>query len=309
MAQLLKAGIDLLYVEDIKAYPPGRLDSPHIRAWHSRHQQRLDEMSRQFQVPALCSLKSGSPAEQILKALRSKASPELVVVGTQGRKGLKRLLIGSVAEEVIRHSKRPVMVIGPVAQGKDQNFIGQKQLRILIATDLGKNSRAAEQYALSLAKRIGARAVLFHCLADNFRLIMENSMISGMVPFNLDEILARIREGAIESIKQKVHFFQKHGVSCECKVEEKAITSPLRGLSGGRTRLFDRGQGDSRQECLAQCLFRKHSPGNDLECIDPSDYCSFRKMKVDPWIFGHSFESMVFRRGTSVTWPLSRKET
>jgi nucleotide-binding universal stress UspA family protein len=225
LARGLKTGIDLLYVEDIKSHPPPKFDASRIRAWHSQHQKRLEEVCGQFQVPARCSLKSGSPPEQILKALRAKASPELVVVGTQGRKGLKRLLIGSVAEEVIRHSKRPVVVIGPVAQGKKQSFPGRRQPDILVATDLGKNSRAAEQYALSLAMRIGARVFLFHCLWDSYRAIMENSMVPGTVPFNLDEILARIREDAIESMKQKVRFFQKHSVPCEYKVEEKAITS------------------------------------------------------------------------------------
>jgi nucleotide-binding universal stress UspA family protein len=225
LAQRLKTGIDLLYVEDIKAYPPERFVSPRIRARHAKDQERLEEASRQFQIPVRCSLKSGSPAEQILKTLRSPSSPELVVVGTQGRKGLKRFLIGSVAEEVIRHSRRPVMVIGPVVQEKGRDFTGRKQLIILVATDLGKNSRAAEQYALSLAKRIGAQAVLFHCLWDSINAILVNNAFSGLVALNLDEILAETRDDAVESLKQKVSFFQKHGVPCEYKIEAKAIVS------------------------------------------------------------------------------------
>jgi nucleotide-binding universal stress UspA family protein len=148
-------------------------------------------------------------------------------VGTQGRKGLKRLLIGSVAEEVIRHSKRPVMVIGPVAQEQQgRNFNARKQLKILVATDLGKNSRAAEHYALSLAKRLGAGIVLFHCLGESFRrIVRDSSMVSGWVPFNLDEILAGIQEDAVEVIEQKVRFFEKHGVPCYYKVDDKQILS------------------------------------------------------------------------------------
>ena len=225
LAQRLKTGINLLYVEDIKAYPHDRSVSPRIRARHAKNQERLEEASRQFQISVRYSLKSGSPAEQILKALRSPSSPELVVVGTQGRKGLRRLLIGSVAEEVIRHSRRPVMVIGPVAQEKGRDLTGRKQLKILVATDLGKNSRAAEQYALSLAKRIGANVVLFHCLWDSINAMLVNSAFSGLVAFDLDEILAETRKDAVESMKQKVNFYQKHGVLCEYKIEEKAIVS------------------------------------------------------------------------------------
>ena len=226
LAKRLETGIDLLYVEDIKAYPHDQYDSLRIRAWHSQHQKRLEEASRLLQVPARHSLKGGSPAERILKVVRSKLSPELVVVGTQGRKGLKRLLIGSVAEEVIRHSRRPVMVIGPEAQEKDRNLNGKKQLKILVATDLGKNSRAAEHYALSLAKRMGAGIVLFHCLGESFRrIVRDSSMVSGWVPFNLDELLAGIEEDAVEAIERKVRFFEKQGVPCYYKVDDKQIRS------------------------------------------------------------------------------------
>lgn len=225
LAQRLKTDIAFLFVEDSKAYPPDRLDATGIRAWHSRHEERLEEVSKQFPVPVNCSLKSGPPAEQILKTLRARSAPELVVVGTQGRTGLKRLLVGSVAEEVIRHSKRPVMVIGPMAQEKDHPFAVQKQLKILVATDLGKNSRAAERYALSLAKRIGARVVLFNCLADSMRAIMETSAYAGTAPFNFDGIITMIRDEAAATLKQKARFFQKHGIPCEYKVEENAVIS------------------------------------------------------------------------------------
>lgn len=225
LAQRLKTGIDLLYVEDLKTYPLSELGSFRFPAWHFSHQERLEETGRQFPVPVSCSVKSGSPAEEILKVLRSRLSPELVVVGTQGRKGLKRLLIGSVAEEVVRHSRRPVMVIGPIAQEMDRDIAGQKQVNMLVATDLGKNSRAAERYALSLAKRMGAKVTLFHCLWDSIYAIIVNTAYSGMAAFNIGEMIAESRDDAVDTMKRKIGFFQKHGVSCEYKIEDKAITS------------------------------------------------------------------------------------
>lgn len=225
LAQQLGANITLLYVEDIKTYPLRGFDSSRFREWHDLHQERLAEMSRQFPVPAVWSLKSGSPAEQILRVLRSKTPPELVVLGTQGRKGVKRLMIGSVAEEVVRHAKRPVMVIGPMAQEKHQDLSVQKQMKILVATDLTRNSHAAEQYALSLAKRLEARTVLFHCLWDSYSAIMEPSMISGMAPLNLENVLDKVREDTVASMRQKVRFFQDRSVACAHTIEEKAIPS------------------------------------------------------------------------------------
>jgi len=225
LAQRLKTGIDLLYVEDIKTYPAGKLGSFRFLEWHSQHEKRLAEVGRQFTIPVTYSLKSGSPAEQILKAMRSRSSPELVVVGTQGRKGVKRLFIGSVAEEVVRYAKRPVLVIGPIAQELYRDMTAQKQLKLLVPTDLGNNSRAAERYALSLAKRLGARVTLFHCLWDSINAIIVNTAYAGMAAYDLETVIDRSRDDAIEAMKRKVSYFQKQGVACGYKVEEKALTS------------------------------------------------------------------------------------
>jgi nucleotide-binding universal stress UspA family protein len=52
----------------------------------------------------------GNPAKEILNVAR-EIKPELVVMGTHGRTGLSRLLMGSVAEEVVRKSPFPVLTV------------------------------------------------------------------------------------------------------------------------------------------------------------------------------------------------------
>ena len=56
----------------------------------------------------VCRVVVGHPAQQILEAARQADS---VVMGTEGRTGLSHLLIGSVAEKVVRHSPRPVLTV------------------------------------------------------------------------------------------------------------------------------------------------------------------------------------------------------
>jgi nucleotide-binding universal stress UspA family protein len=225
LAQRLRTGIDLLYVEDVKTYPVGKLGASRFPAWHADHEERLAEAAGQFSVPATCSLKSGSPVEKILKAIRSRPSPELVVVGTRGQKGVKRLFMGSVAEEVIRYSRRPVLVIGPAARKNFRELSGRKQLKLLVSTDLGKNSRAAERYALSLARRTGAKVMLFHCPWDSINAIIVNTAYSGTAAYGLGAVIDRSREDAVEALQRKAGFFQKHGVPCDYQIEEKALTS------------------------------------------------------------------------------------
>lgn len=50
-------------------------------------------------------------------------------------------------------------------------------------------------------------------------------MISGMVPFNHDEVIARMRVEAVQSLEQKTRFFETHGVPCAYTVEENAVPS------------------------------------------------------------------------------------
>ena len=57
-------------------------------------------------------LESGDPAVEIVKA--AKAWPaDLIVIGSHGRGGLDRMLLGSVAESVMRHAPCPVLVVRP----------------------------------------------------------------------------------------------------------------------------------------------------------------------------------------------------
>jgi len=52
----------------------------------------------------------GYPGAQILAAVEEDSTIDLVVMGSHGRTGLKRVLLGSVAEKVVRHARRPVLV-------------------------------------------------------------------------------------------------------------------------------------------------------------------------------------------------------
>ncbi len=59
---------------------------------------------------------AGTPASAVLDAI-SKDAPDLVVMGTHGRTGLSHVLLGSVAERVVRASKVPVLTVRPPPAG------------------------------------------------------------------------------------------------------------------------------------------------------------------------------------------------
>ncbi len=87
---------------------------------------------------------------------------DMIVVGTHGRSGLDRLLLGSVAEEIFRRSSVPVLTIGPWAAVAVHN--AAKFHRILFSTDFTKESLAAAPYAISMAQENQARLILLHVI-------------------------------------------------------------------------------------------------------------------------------------------------
>lgn len=96
---------------------------------------------------------------EVLSKLVRKHGIELIVIGTGGRKGLEKLLLGSVAEEVFRNAECPVLTIGPHAAR--WKIDGNLQ-HILFATDFGPESLHALPYAISLAEENRARLTLLH---------------------------------------------------------------------------------------------------------------------------------------------------
>ena len=79
----------------------------------------------------------------------------LIVVGTHGRTGWKKLVLGSVAEIVVDHAPCPVLTVGPSTDRNRLEQFGPKS--ILFASDPSARSRLAESYALSLARRYNSR--------------------------------------------------------------------------------------------------------------------------------------------------------
>jgi len=81
-------------------------------------QKKLKEFVEEF-FSAYPKLKTvvvqGDPAEEVLKYIADEKI-DLVIMGTHGRKGLDRILFGSVANQVVQNSPAPVLTINPYRQ-------------------------------------------------------------------------------------------------------------------------------------------------------------------------------------------------
>lgn len=129
-----------------------------------RDEFRREEMLSDFAgVPTVARIEEGDILSHLRAAMKEN-DIDLVVLGTHGRTGIGKLILGSVAEEILRTVKCPVLTVGPLA-GASHSQAGQIR-EIVLATDLSPESRHAAKYAVSLAQEFQARLVLLHVVGN-----------------------------------------------------------------------------------------------------------------------------------------------
>jgi nucleotide-binding universal stress UspA family protein len=89
---------------------------------------------------------------------------DLVVLGTHGRRGIEKVVLGSIAEEVFRQASCHVLTVGPHSYKEDRVEAGGAPRNFLFATDFGEASVRAAPYAISLANRLKAKLIVMHVI-------------------------------------------------------------------------------------------------------------------------------------------------
>lgn len=142
-----------------------------------RLKAELDRVASHFrEVPHRKVLLQGdTPAA--LAEIAKKNAADLIVLGTHGRTGLSRLVMGSVAEELLRQAKCPVLTVGPhivrhpLAErvqrlGERRTTIESNIHTVLYPTDFSQESLAAAPFAISMAQEHDAKLVLLHTVRE-----------------------------------------------------------------------------------------------------------------------------------------------
>lgn len=96
----------------------------------------------------------------VLNDVIERHSIDLIVLGSHGRHGVKKLVLGSTAEQIFRTAVCPVMTVGPDAATMDHSKIRH----VVFATDFSPGSLKALPYALSLAEENQAHVTLAHLI-------------------------------------------------------------------------------------------------------------------------------------------------
>jgi nucleotide-binding universal stress UspA family protein len=148
--------------------------------------EKLKVMAEPFKDIKHEELIAQGEVPDVLAALVRKYTIDLIVIGTGGRSGFTKLLLGSVAEEVFRKAECPVLTVGPHAA---QWATAGRLQHILYATDFGPESVHALPYALSLAEENRARLTLLHVAPETHEALPEPE--PGAMPvFDPNEVVA-----------------------------------------------------------------------------------------------------------------------
>jgi len=121
----------------------------------------LRERLQGTEIPYEVLVERGEPWK-VLSEFIGHNQIDLVVMGTHGRSGIGKALLGSFAESVFRQCECPVLTVGPKTLRLMDQLVSMK--RILLATDFTPASQAAVAYAISLAQEHQSHLVLLHVL-------------------------------------------------------------------------------------------------------------------------------------------------
>jgi nucleotide-binding universal stress UspA family protein len=103
------ASLEILHVAEASAYAEDTLPRGQISYEESLRKQ-LERWAQEAGCPAETRLLSGIPYIEIVKRAR-EIQADMIVISTHGRTGMKHLLIGSVAERVVRTASCPVLTV------------------------------------------------------------------------------------------------------------------------------------------------------------------------------------------------------
>ncbi len=151
----------------------------------AKTQETLEEDAAEIEAPTHCHIvRDIAPADAIIEAI-AEHHCDLVIMGTNGRHGLKRLMLGSVAKEVVHRSPIPVLT---TRAETERSFPPKK---ILVAYDSSEDSLQALRLAADWAPALSAEVTLIHA----------------MEPVTYPDFYAHytLREDHLKSLSQQCH--------------------------------------------------------------------------------------------------------
>jgi len=158
----------------------------------------LLEAARKKGIPCRPLIGDGAVGSVLLEMVHQNGI-DLVIVGTHGRQGLAKLLLGSVAEEVFRMAPCPVLTVGP--NTSEASAMDVQPRHILYPVEFVPDTSRAADYVVSLAEKFHARLTFMKVFEEMAASSEEKLQIEEPVRHWLDDHVS-----AQSDLRQRVRF-------------------------------------------------------------------------------------------------------
>lgn len=167
-----------------------------------------------------CSVEKGTAAEGIIeKAAADKST--LINMATHGFSGIKRWLLGSVAEKVLRGATSPLLLIRATEEAKTEGEANLKSVIVLL-----DGSELAEQVlptVAELAKELKLEVILFRAYTIPLSALAVDP--EGYYVATDDQLIAAMRDEAVAYLEKKTETMKKMGVDKVSHVAEYGLAA------------------------------------------------------------------------------------
>ena len=160
--------------------------------------QKYKERAVKANIGLTTEVRMGDIDLGILHSIEAQKA-DLLVMGTHGRRGFERLILGSVTERMIRHCPVPLLTIGEAKRAS-----APKIRRILVTTDFSAGTAEAVAHALSIGQRNRGKVTLLHVLHDDAA-----------------DAAGKYRDQLVRGIELQLHKFIPERAFEECEIETR----------------------------------------------------------------------------------------
>ncbi len=155
--------------------------------------------------PENCHIRVGHPYEEICKLAR-ELDVDLIVLGSRGNTGLKRVFLGSTAERVVRFAPCPVLVV------RRRKMAKSGIRKILVPTDFSQCAMAGTMYGALWARTLDAKLRLFYVLYPAAPVLIDR------IATNLPEQIGIPADVELE-MKALTQLDLMQGIKCESRIK------------------------------------------------------------------------------------------
>ncbi len=230
LAGRLGSDVTLVYVNELREAPYQHMCQFYLEKMVKATKQGTERWTKEPTGSAIqvrSAILVGNPAERIVEHA-DEEDVGLVLVATHGQSGIKHWPLGSVADKVVRATKRPVMLIRAKGARPDAQ---QKSIlnRVLIPLDGSKEGETVVPYIAELASKLKAEAFLFQVLAQSHRTISADGHVYFVYPEKQMELDKTLAEDYLDIVGARL---KRQGVTVKSEVRFGSAAEEIINFTG-----------------------------------------------------------------------------